>query len=78
MEPNFIVGPDYLEVVSYIGAAVVTQGEIRIKNAGHEHLGMIKLVFNRLGLHLGRRWQRHFRSQRSTPRDPDGSGQRHP
>lgn len=46
---EFTVGPDYLEVVSYIGAAVVTQGEIRIKHAGHEHLGMIKLVFNRLG-----------------------------
>lgn len=46
---EFSVGPDYLEVVSYIGAAVVTKGEIRIKNAGIEHLGMIKLVFNRLG-----------------------------
>jgi UDP-N-acetylglucosamine 1-carboxyvinyltransferase len=46
---EFTVGPDYLEVVSYIGAAVVTQGEIRIKNAGYQHLGMIKLVFNRMG-----------------------------
>ena len=46
---EYTVGPDYLEVVSYIGAAVVTRGEVRIKNAGHEHLGMIKLVFNRLG-----------------------------
>ncbi|NIV10443.1 MAG: UDP-N-acetylglucosamine 1-carboxyvinyltransferase [Aliifodinibius sp.] len=46
---EFTVGPDYLEVVSYIGAAVVTGGEIRIRNAGIEHLDMIKLVFNRLG-----------------------------
>jgi UDP-N-acetylglucosamine 1-carboxyvinyltransferase len=46
---EFTIGPDYLEVVSYIGAAVVTHGSIRIKNAGPEHLGMIKLVFNRLG-----------------------------
>jgi UDP-N-acetylglucosamine 1-carboxyvinyltransferase len=46
---EFTIGPDYLEVVSYIGAAVVTRGSIRIKNAGPEHLGMIKLVFNRLG-----------------------------
>jgi UDP-N-acetylglucosamine 1-carboxyvinyltransferase len=46
---EFTVGPDYLEVVSYIGAAVVTHGEIRIKDAGHQHLGMIKLVFNRMG-----------------------------
>ena len=46
---EFTVGPDYLEVVSYIGATVVTQGEIRIKNAGIDHLGMVKLVFNKLG-----------------------------
>jgi len=46
---EFTVGPDYLEVVSYIGAAVVTRGEIRIKNAGIEHLAMIKLVFNKIG-----------------------------
>jgi UDP-N-acetylglucosamine 1-carboxyvinyltransferase len=46
---EFTIGPDYLEVVSYIGAAVVTHGSIRIKSAGPEHLGMIKLVFNRLG-----------------------------
>ena len=47
---EYTIGPDYLEVVSYIGAAVVTHGSIRIKNAGPEHLGMIKLVFNRLGV----------------------------
>ncbi|MEJ2757688.1 MAG: UDP-N-acetylglucosamine 1-carboxyvinyltransferase, partial [Anaerolineales bacterium] len=46
---EYTVGPDYLEVVSYIGAAVVTGGEIRIKNAGRQHLDMIRLVFNRLG-----------------------------
>jgi len=46
---EFTVGPDYLEVVSYIGAAAVTHGEIRIKNAGSEHLAMIKLVFNKIG-----------------------------
>ena len=44
------IGPDYLEVVSYIGAAVVTHGSIKIKKAGTEHLHMIKLVFNRLGV----------------------------
>ena len=30
---EFSIGPDYLEVISYIGAAVVTHGSIRIKNA---------------------------------------------
>ncbi|QRN83835.1 UDP-N-acetylglucosamine 1-carboxyvinyltransferase [Chloroflexota bacterium] len=47
---EFTIGPDYLEVVSYIGAAVVTGGTIRVKNAGIEHLDMIHLVMNRLGV----------------------------
>lgn len=47
---EFTIGPDYLEVVSYIGAAVVTNGSIRIKNAGVQHLDMIRLVFKRLGV----------------------------
>jgi UDP-N-acetylglucosamine 1-carboxyvinyltransferase len=48
---EFTIGPDLLEVVSYIGAAVVTHGEIRIRNAGVEHLEMIRLIFSRLGVH---------------------------
>ena len=48
---EFTIGPDLLEVVSYIGAAVVTHGEIRIKNAGVQYLEMINQVFNRLGVH---------------------------
>ncbi|MCS7009745.1 MAG: UDP-N-acetylglucosamine 1-carboxyvinyltransferase [Anaerolineales bacterium] len=48
---EFTVGPDYLEVVSYIGAAVVTRGEIRIRNAGVRYLDMIRMVFRRLGVH---------------------------
>ena len=47
---EFTIGPDYLEVVSFIGAAAVTNGAIRIKEAGIEYLRMIRLVFNRLGL----------------------------
>jgi UDP-N-acetylglucosamine 1-carboxyvinyltransferase len=47
---EFTIGPDYLEVVSFIGAAVVTRGEIWIRNAGTEHLDMIRLVLNRLGV----------------------------
>jgi UDP-N-acetylglucosamine 1-carboxyvinyltransferase len=50
---EFTIGPDLLEVVSYIGAAVVTHGEIRIHNAGVQHLEMIRLIFHRLGVH----WQ---------------------
>jgi UDP-N-acetylglucosamine 1-carboxyvinyltransferase len=44
------IGPDYLEVVSFIGASVVTRGSIRIKNAAPEHLDMISAVFKRLGV----------------------------
>jgi UDP-N-acetylglucosamine 1-carboxyvinyltransferase len=47
---EFSIGPDYLEVVSYIGAAVVTHGSIRIRKAGVKHLDMISLVMNRLGV----------------------------
>ncbi|GMV32708.1 MAG: UDP-N-acetylglucosamine 1-carboxyvinyltransferase [Chloroflexi bacterium CFX1] len=48
---EFTIGPDLLEVVSYIGAAVVTRGSIRIHNAGVEHLEMVGQVFRRLGVH---------------------------
>lgn len=44
------VGADYLEVGSYVGAAAVTGGEIRIRNADPEHLTMIAFVFGRLGV----------------------------
>ncbi len=47
---EFTIGPDYLEVVSYIGAAVVTRGRVRIRNAGPEYLDMVRLVFRRLGV----------------------------
>jgi len=47
---EFTIGPDYLEVVSFIGASVVTKGSIRIKQAGPEYLDMISIVFRRLGV----------------------------
>jgi UDP-N-acetylglucosamine 1-carboxyvinyltransferase len=47
---EFTVGPDYLEVISFVGASVVTGGEITIKKAGPEYLDMIELVFKRLGV----------------------------
>jgi UDP-N-acetylglucosamine 1-carboxyvinyltransferase len=47
---EFTVGPDYLEVVSFIGAAVLTHGSILIRKAGTEHLAMIRLVLRRLGV----------------------------
>jgi UDP-N-acetylglucosamine 1-carboxyvinyltransferase len=47
---EFTIGADYMEVVSFIGAAVVTHGSIRVRNADPQYLGMIRMVFNRLGV----------------------------
>ena len=47
---DYRIGSDYLEVVSFIGAAVVSKGSITIKNAGNTHLDMVRLVFHRLGV----------------------------
>ncbi len=44
------VGADFIEVGSYIGAAVMTGGHVRIKDADPQHLGMAALVFERLGV----------------------------
>jgi UDP-N-acetylglucosamine 1-carboxyvinyltransferase len=48
---EFHIGADYLEVGSFIGAAAVTHGRVRIKNASPEHLPMIAQVYNRIGVH---------------------------
>ncbi len=48
---EYTIGPDYLEVVSYIGAAAMTRGEVLIHNAGVEYLDMVSLVFKRMGVH---------------------------
>lgn len=48
---EFTIGSDLLEVVSYIGAAVVTRGSVKIRNAGVQHLEMVAQVFRRLGVH---------------------------
>jgi UDP-N-acetylglucosamine 1-carboxyvinyltransferase len=47
---EFTIGPDYLEVISFVGAAAVTHGSIRIKKAGVDNLHMIGHVFERLGV----------------------------
>jgi len=47
---EFTIGPDYLEVISFVGAAAVTHGSLRVKNAGVNNLHMIAHVFERLGV----------------------------
>jgi UDP-N-acetylglucosamine 1-carboxyvinyltransferase len=47
---EFKIGSDYLEVISFAGAAAITHGEVRIKNAALQHLEMISQAFRRLGV----------------------------
>jgi UDP-N-acetylglucosamine 1-carboxyvinyltransferase len=44
------IGPDHIEVGSFVGLAAVTGGELAIRGAGVEHLPMIRLGFERLGV----------------------------
>jgi UDP-N-acetylglucosamine 1-carboxyvinyltransferase len=46
--------PDMIEIGSFIGLAAMTQSNIRIKDTGYDHLGMIPDVFRRLGIELFR------------------------
>jgi UDP-N-acetylglucosamine 1-carboxyvinyltransferase len=44
------IGPDHIEVGSFIGLAAVTCSTLRIENAGLEHLRSIRMGFERLGI----------------------------
>jgi len=47
---EYTIGSDLLEVISFVGATVVTGGQVRIRNAGVQHLEMISQVFRRMGV----------------------------
>jgi len=47
---EYTIGSDLLEVISFVGASVVTGGQVRIRNAGIQHLEMISQVFRRMGV----------------------------
>jgi UDP-N-acetylglucosamine 1-carboxyvinyltransferase len=49
---EWTLGPDYIEVGSFVGLAAVTGGELRIKNAGVSHLHMTRLMLERLGVRV--------------------------
>ena len=44
------IGPDHIEVGSFIGLAAVTRSTLTIENAGVEHLRSTRLGFERLGI----------------------------
>lgn len=47
---NYTIGPDFMEVGSFIGLAAATRSQIRIKNARPDEHRMTRIVFNRLGV----------------------------
>lgn len=47
---TYAIGPDHIEVASFIGLAAVTRSAIRIDGAGVEHLRSIRMGFARLGV----------------------------
>ncbi len=51
---EFRIGPDFMEVGSFIGLAAVTRGDLTIHEAGPDNLKMVKIAFNKLGIH----WER--------------------
>ncbi|MFW6389305.1 MAG: UDP-N-acetylglucosamine 1-carboxyvinyltransferase [Marinilabiliaceae bacterium] len=44
--------PDMIEIGSFIGLAAMTGGEITIKDAATDHLGLIPLAFKRMGIDM--------------------------
>ena len=47
---TFAIGPDHIEVGSFIGLAAVTRSALRIQDAGVQYLRSIRLGFERLGV----------------------------
>src|SRR6187455_551314 len=44
--------PDMIEIGSFIGLAAMTQSNLKIRNCGIPHLGIIPRIFERLGIDL--------------------------
>jgi UDP-N-acetylglucosamine 1-carboxyvinyltransferase len=49
---RFCIGPDHIEVGSFIALAAATGGELRIEGSGSEDLRMTRLGFARLGVRI--------------------------
>jgi UDP-N-acetylglucosamine 1-carboxyvinyltransferase len=47
---EFTIGPDHIEVGSFIGLAAVTRSRLTIESAGVKHLRSVRLGFDRLGV----------------------------
>ena len=49
---EYTIGPDHIEVASFIGLGAITEGEIVIENANPRDLVAIMPAFRRLGVHI--------------------------
>jgi UDP-N-acetylglucosamine 1-carboxyvinyltransferase len=49
---DFTLGPDFMEVGSFVALAAASGGQIEIRGAGVEHMRMSLLVFRRLGVEI--------------------------
>ncbi|MFL5523525.1 MAG: UDP-N-acetylglucosamine 1-carboxyvinyltransferase, partial [Gemmatimonadaceae bacterium] len=49
-EVTYTIGPDHIEVGSFIGLAAVTRSTLTIESAGVEHLRSTRMGFSRLGI----------------------------
>jgi UDP-N-acetylglucosamine 1-carboxyvinyltransferase len=49
---DYTIGPDYIEIGSFVALAAVTGGELRIADAAESDLRMTRLVFERLGCRI--------------------------
>jgi UDP-N-acetylglucosamine 1-carboxyvinyltransferase len=63
---DYTIGPDYMEIGSFIGLAAVTRGDLVIEGVVPDELRMIKIAFNRLGIS----WHIDGSSLASNPANP--------
>jgi UDP-N-acetylglucosamine 1-carboxyvinyltransferase len=49
---DYAIGPDHIEIGSFIALAACTGGEVRIRDCVHDHLRMTRLAFERLGCRI--------------------------
>ena len=72
---DFCIGSDYMEIGSLIGLAAITHGDLIIDDAQPDHLKMIRLAFNKLGVHWEREGESiHITSGQSLAVVPDMGG----
>ena len=73
---DYTIGPDYIEVGSFIALAACTGGELRIRDTIPDDLRMTRLAFERLGCRIEFDGQRRDRARRPAAAHQVGRGRR--